>query len=395
MESQGFSYMRRIAEKEAVQYSLLTFETRESLVASKEYIAGLGNTIKWKYLMYRNRPRFPATCLNVILGTLAVFSIARKGKIDIVHARGLIPALIAFIPAKLLNVKLFFDTRGLMAEKYVGGELLSKNGLLYKMMRWGENMLLEKCDFFTVETYRHAEIINKTSGHLSDKMDVIPCCVDMEKFDYVQSNNSSNLFKLVYLGKSETWYLISEMLDLFKVMCADMPNALFVFLTQNDPDLFFEAARAKGINDSQISVTKPERGEISGLLEEADAGIFFINSYKRYNSSPVKFGEYLACGLPVVVNSGIGDCDEIVINERIGVVLHEFSKEGYKRALDELKNLLSEGEVLRKRCRDAAARYFSLEMGAGKYGNIYKRMLVGPKNRIAAQGRGLPAGDVR
>lgn len=377
MESQGFSYMREIARKQGVQYSLLTFETKESLAGSMEYIASFKHSIRWKYLMYRNRPRFPATCLNVILGIGAVFSISMKNKIDAVHARGLIPALIAYFPIKLLNIKFFFDTRGLLAEKYVGGELLSKHGFLYKMMCWGENMLLEKCDYFTVETHRHAEVIKELSDRLVDKMEVIPCCVDMDKFGYVQNKkNDSGYFKLVYLGKSETWYLISEMLDFFKVMCRDIPNSVFVFLTQNEPSLFLEAARKKGISDARIRVVRPQRGAVSELLAEADAGIFFINPYKRYNSSPVKFGEYLACGLPVLVNSGIGDCDEIIINERIGVVINEFSEEEYKRAIYELKELLSEGEVLRMRCRDSASKYFDLKMGAEKYSAIYARILA-------------------
>ncbi|MBF0328698.1 MAG: glycosyltransferase [Nitrospirae bacterium] len=376
MESQGFSYMREIARKQGTQYSLLTFETRESLAVSREYIAEFGHNIRWKYLMYRNRPRLPATCLNIILGIISVFSISMKNKIHAVHARGLFPALISFIPVKLLGIKFFFDTRGLLAEKYVGGDLLSKNGLLYKMMRWGENILLEKCDFFTVETHRHSEVIKRSSTRLLNKMDVIPCCTDMNKFRYVQNKEKDGgNFKLVYLGKSETWYLISEMLDFFKVMRWDIPNALFVFLTQNEPGLFFEAAREKGINDSGISVIKPQRGAVSELLVEADAGIFFINPYKRYNSSPVKFGEYLACGLPVIVNSGIGDCDEIIINERVGVVIHEFSEEEYKRAIYELKNLLSEGEVLRERCRATALKYLSLQIGAEKYFKIYKHIM--------------------
>lgn len=377
MESQGFSYMRVIAEKEAVQYSLLTFETRDSLASSNEYISGLKNTIKWKYLMYLNRPRFPATCLNIILGIFAVFSILKKDNINVVHARGLISALIAFIPAKLLNVKFFFDTRGFLADKYVGGGLLSSSGLLYKMMKWGENALLKKCDFFTLETTSHARIIKETHCDLSDKMEVIPCCSDLAKFDYsLNGNLNSNSFNIVYLGKFGTWYLINEMLDFFKVLSSILPDSRFIFLTQDDPDRVGKPAKDKGIIDSQIEIIKPLKESIPALLAGAGAGIFFINPYKRYNSSPVKFGEYLACGLPVVSNAGIGDCDEIIERERVGVVITQFSGEEYKRAIYELKKLLSEGEILRERCRSAAAKYFDLEMGAEKYLKIYKQLLA-------------------
>lgn len=377
MESQGFSYMKKVAGKQAVQYSLLTFETKKSLIASEEHIAALEQPIKWKYLMYRNKPRFLATCLNIILGIFAVFSIVRKDKIDIVHARGLIPALIAFIPVKLLSIKFFFDTRGLLAEKYVGGDLLSKDGLLYKLMRWGENMLLEKCDFFTVETNRHAGIIKKSSDHLSDKMEVIPCCVDMEKFNYLSYSlyNSQSNFSLVYLGKAGTWYLFDEMLDFFKVVKRYMPQLSFIVYTDNDHAHIRSVAIEKKISEQYFSVIKPDNDKIPALLTEASAGIFFINPYKRYNSSPVKFGEYLASGLPVIVNEGIGDCDDVIIRERVGVVVNEFSEDCYKSACEQLMELLSEGDILKKRCRETAERYFSLEMGASKYRDIYKRLL--------------------
>ena len=374
MESQGFSYMKKIAGKQAVQYSLLTFETKISLIASEEYIAALELPIKWKYLMYRNKPRFLATCLNIILGIFAVFSIARKDKIDTVHARGLIPALIAFIPVKLLSIKFFFDTRGLLAEKYVGGGLLSKDGLLYKMMRWGENMLLEKCDFFTVETHRHAGIIKKSSGHLSNKMEVIPCCVDMEKFNYLSYSpyNSQSNFSLVYLGKAGTWYLFDEMLDFFKVVKRYMPQLSFIVYTDNDHAHIRSVAIEKKISEQYFSVIKPDNDKIPALLTQASAGIFFINPYKRYNSSPVKFGEYLACGLPVIVNAGIGDCDDVIMRERVGVVVNEFSEDCYKSACEQLMELLSEGDILKKRCRETAEKYFSLEMGVRKYKDIYR-----------------------
>jgi hypothetical protein len=38
-------------------------------------------------------------------------------------------------------------------------------------------------------------------------------------------------------------------------------------------------------------------------------------------ASPVKFGEYLASGLPVVMSAGIGDYSELVRRKKVGVIL--------------------------------------------------------------------------
>ena len=48
--------------------------------------------------------------------------------------------------------------------------------------------------------------------------------------------------------------------------------------------------------------------ECSEFLNIADAG-YFIKPLVKIASCPTKFGEYLACGLPVIINKGIGDTE--------------------------------------------------------------------------------------
>lgn len=376
MESQGFSYMRGLS-KNNVLYTLLSFETKETLGNSKKYISESNMILKWRYLNYHSKPRFLATFYDTICGILKVILTIKKDKIEIIHARGFIAALIAFLPSKVLGVKLFFDTRGLLADKYVGGGLLVKDSFTYKLMKWGEDILVKKSDYFTVETYQHAKIIRSSQNSVSGKMEVIPCCVDMNKFNYSLFYNKSNngeKFILVYMGKVGTWYLFEKMLDFFNSMSTLIPHSRFSFLTESDAASIYSGAMEKGIDESKINITKAETSEVPRLLSIANAGIFFINPYKRYNSSPIKFGEYLASGLPVIVNAGIGDCDDIILKERVGVIINEFSLKEYERAINELKGLLSEGERLRERCRRVAEKYFSLEMGVERYWEIYRKL---------------------
>jgi glycosyltransferase involved in cell wall biosynthesis len=118
---------------------------------------------------------------------------------------------------------------------------------------------------------------------------------------------------------------------------------------------------------------RPSFEELPLLLRCASAGIFFINPYKKFASSPIKLGEFLACGRPVIINSGIGDTEELVTENKVGVVVKNFSREEYSKRIGELLELLKEGNSLEKRCRTTAERYLSLAMGAGRYLNIYNR----------------------
>ncbi len=51
--------------------------------------------------------------------------------------------------------------------------------------------------------------------------------------------------------------------------------------------------------------------------------------------SPIKNGEYWACGLPSVISEGIGDDSEIIKNSGCGIVLRngEVPKNGYKELM--------------------------------------------------------------
>lgn len=384
MESQGFSYIRGLADK-GMQYSLLTFEPAENLPDSIKLVSGIGFALKWKYLIYHKRPRLLATIYDIAYGILTTAVIIKKDRIKLVHARGFISALIAFIPAKMFQINILFDTRGLLADKYVCGGLLNKNSFTYKFMRLCEDTLIRQADAFTVETYRHAKVIidSQFSAELSQdnglasKISVIPCCVDTGVFNYkLFTKRAPDGLKFVFLGKVGTWYLLENMFDFFIAASKKILNSSFLFITESPATHIYSVARKKKVDESRLKIVMADRKDVPDLLSGANVSIFFMNTYKQYGFSPIKFGESLACGLPVIINSGFGDCDEIVLREKVGSVISGFSYQDYDRATQELLKLLSEGEALRERCRSVAKKYFCLEMGVEKYLSIYKELQV-------------------
>ncbi len=377
MDSQGMAYLKGIMDS-GVNYHLLTFEKNDTLDDSKKYIGSQEKKFYWNYLIYHQKPRFLAKLLDIICGIFRTTILIKKNNIKMIHARGLVPAAIAFIPAKLFRRKIFFDTRGLLADKYVGGGLIKTNSALYKIMKYAESFLLKHVDYFTVETLSHAKIIEGEDLNFTKKMGIIPCCVDTKKFDYslYRLNDQFNgKINLVYLGKFGTWYLIDEMLDFFKALSRESAGAKFTFITQDDASTIYSRLNEKGISKDKILIKKIAREDVPAELSQGSVGIFFINPYERHNSFPIKYGEYLASGLPVVINSGIGDTDLITRKEKIGIVIDEFSPETYKKTAQQLIELLKEGGNLRARCKQAAIKYLSLESGIEKYTKIYQKLL--------------------
>ena len=387
MVSQGLSYIEGLSG-EGVSFSLLTFETKGSLENSAKVIKDHNLNLNWRYNIYHKRPRFLATCLDVLGGMLSVFLSIKKNKIHLVHARGVVPVILSYLPARLLGARLFFDTRGLLADKYVGGRLLKANSLTYKLIKRGEDFLLKHSDAFTVETTAHAQVIKDTNPSLYSRIHVIPCCVDLDKFNRSlpdrkrllnghRDNNFNGQIIFSYVGKIGTWYLLSEMIDFFKIFLSNFSNAQLRFLSQDaEQERIYHIFKSKGIDLSKGKVIRPpNHDQIIKLLTASTAGIFFIHPYKRYNSSPIKFAEYLAAGLPVVINSGIGDTEEITRRERVGAIVNNFSTTSYQVASVQLLDLLREKENLRQRCRTAAEKYLSLKRGTEEYRRIYAKLI--------------------
>jgi glycosyltransferase involved in cell wall biosynthesis len=77
-------------------------------------------------------------------------------------------------------------------------------------------------------------------------------------------------------------------------------------------------------------------------------------------------------GVPVVVNQGIGDIDGFIRRCSVGVVVDDFRKENYRKAVLQLMDILKDKDSLAERCRKLAANEFSLESAVRKYNEIYR-----------------------
>jgi glycosyltransferase involved in cell wall biosynthesis len=77
---------------------------------------------------------------------------------------------------------------------------------------------------------------------------------------------------------------------------------------------------------------------------------------KRYGS-PIKTGEYMAMGLPIVISKGISDDSELVSNQMIGYALRNQNMEEYHRALESLASLIENRKSTSQKVVGLAKRY--------------------------------------
>lgn len=379
VQSQVLPYLCGLSQKD-IKFTLLTFEK------NKKYCTVVPNLdgIKWYRLKYHKKPSVPATVFDIITGTIYTFFIMIKNRIEVVHARAVIAAIIGFPAAKLLGKKFIFDTRGIDSEEYVDAGLWKKNSLVYKAVAFLENFLTRQSDHTIVLTNRFLEVLKDKHRGKGINFSVIPCAVDTDRFRPEANAYSwaglgqsklKEKFVIVYAGSLGTWYMLEEMMDFFKEAKNIFNNAHFLMLTQSDKNAILVASKRKNLTENDITMAAIEYNFMPGYLPQCDAGIFFIRPvFSKLSSSPVKMGEYLASGLPVIINSGIGDTENLVRDNKIGVVVNKFNSESYLKALQELRELIGDRD-LTSRCRQAAEKNLSLEKAVISYDGVYKSLL--------------------
>ncbi len=387
-QSQVLPYVRELGRR-GVRMRVISFEkpelaTPQATGQIRDELAAAG--VRWHPLRYHSRPTVPATVWDIWRGTRLARKLAKRESIKIIHARSYIAGMIALAVKRKTGAKFLFDMRGFWPDERVEGGSWKKNGALYRTFKRIEQKLLAGADGVVSLTHRGADIVRrdllpKVRGDMPP-IAVIPTCADLELFRPVQGRPPSGDggVKLVYLGSLGSWYMLEPMLSFFAALRQMAPGSTLRLLTGSDPRMVDEAARATGLDKntfSAISTGKIPHEQVPLELSGADCSIFFIRpSFSKQASCATKFAESIACGVPVVINSGVGDHDSHVHGRGIGIVLDKLDEHSYTAAAENLLELLSDSDTA-LRCRAAAEQNFSLAGAVEKYNELYIRLVDG------------------
>ena len=394
VQTQVLPYLRQV-RSEKLQVSLLTFEPRltetwapQEIAQQREALAAEG--ISWHYLKYHKTPSLPATVYDMALGALRIMRLMRREGVTILHARNHVPAVMSAIAKRFRGGQLIFDIRGFMPEEYVDAGVWPEQGFLYRGLKRVERYLFRVSDGFVLLTEKAREIVfpgATNEDKLGRPIEVIPCCVDFARFDSEQLSresrdairaelNLTNRRVIVYVGSFGGWYLTDEMTDFLAVAHRQDPTTFSMILTQSPREVVISRMTSMGIDAKDFLVTGVTPREVPRYLKAADIAISFIKPcYSKQSSSPTKIAEYLASGLPVVSNAGIGDLDELISGKSAGALLREFNDDAYRKALDEIAALQRE-EGMSERLRELARQEFDLStVGRTRYRRLYERLL--------------------
>jgi glycosyltransferase involved in cell wall biosynthesis len=273
-----------------------------------------------------------------------------------------------------------------MAEEYVDAEHWRKDSLPYRITKATERSVFAQTDAVVTLTERIWPIIREWDGlrGRTPPHEVIPCCVDLERFQFSEEERArrrselglTDQFTIVYSGSLDGWYLTEKMADFFASVVRANPRAHMLWLTNGSPERVRELMRSRAIATENYSVLSVAAREVPSYLAAADAGLAFIKRcVSKLASSPTKNGEYLACGLPLILNAGIGDSDALIDRWEAGVLIRDFTDQEFAAAARDIEAMVAAPDA-RGSARRVAEAVFHLEkVGGERYAALYERVL--------------------
>ena len=276
------------------------------------------------------------------------------------------------VPFRGFRGKLIFDADGLPIEERIDFAGLKKESFQYKLMKSAETKMLKSADAVITRSQKAIDIhIAHIGESYQSKFSVVFNGRDKNVFAYQptirekvrQELGLKDEFLFVYAGSLGPQYCLNEMLEIFQAY-ATKHLTKFLILTGNTE--FAEQNIPSELKEHVILKSVPAE-KVSFYLNGGDVAFGLRKpTFSMQGVAPIKLGEYLLCGLPVIASKGIGDTERILENfEECYLYDHSI---GLLPQIDQIKNFVEKAIFAdRNKIAQKAQDYFSLEAAAESY----------------------------
>jgi hypothetical protein len=349
--------------------------------AGKEKVTLIGQKCMEKLIQYVHVriETFPAMFIGKLLalarGPKLIASYVKNHQIDIVIPRSTMPAkMLLAIVMDIPDCKIVFDADGLPIEERVDLTGLKVGSIRYRVLKDIEQRMLHRADLVLTRTMKAASLLAVQHG-----------MGNMEKFYVVRNGRDGNFFRrasneksaarraslgipgdalvLVYCGSLGPQYGIAEMGYIHRQLQSWNAKTYLLLLVTN-PAYSEKSLLLKAPN---IVVKSVPFAEVPLYLSIGNVGLAIREPlYSMQGVAPIKLGEYLLIGLPVVASAGIGDSEEQLSDRKFAFLLRDHSQDQLDLAVKWIKGLGTDGSV-EAAARLAGERDFDLEKSVLSY----------------------------
>jgi len=265
------------------------------------------------------------------LNTLTLFFICLFTSEKKIWARGIFATNISIYLKKIKLVnKVLFDGRGAYQAELTEYNVVADSSVVNAVEQTEKNALINSDAQLAVSN----KLVNWWKvkyNYTPINYAVIPCTLSnffyrefVNEIEWLEVRKSAgyteNDIVVIYSGSSAGWQSFNLVDDFLFNLFNKNEQVKLIFLSNEIPT---EAKTFKKFADRiNTKWLKPE--EVGSLMIVADYGILIREqSVTNQVASPVKFAEYLACGLQVLISEGIGDFTDFVKQQNCGYLFNE------------------------------------------------------------------------
>jgi len=229
--------------------------------------------------------------------------------------------------------KIVYDGRGAIAAEWSEYNVVNHKKLQEEIFHLEKKAVLNSSYRIAVsnELVKYWE---KEFNYTQRSHSVIPCTLNkvFEELLFTEDSISTYRSRLslhqediifVYSGSIAGWQSFNLLYDFVKPVLSRGKKNKLLFLSDKDENIL----KLENEFANQIICKKVKPSEVPSYLAAADYGLLIREkSVTNKVASPVKFAEYLACGLKVIISDELGDYTDFVIKNNCGYRYQEFTE---------------------------------------------------------------------
>ncbi|MEE2602362.1 MAG: glycosyltransferase family 4 protein [Pseudomonadota bacterium] len=325
------------------------------------------------------RPVALGSVISAVIGCRHIGKAMKDHNIDIVLSRSTLPALSSLLALRGKPQSFIFDADGLPLDERIDFAGQSPSNLVHRILRDIEAQGVRHADVVLTRSHKAISVLQARAG----------AGTSMAKFHVVSNGRDKSLFDprdiadrlgvkqklgiaadaplIVYAGSLGPQYCPDSMLSLFKLIRQSRPDSHFLVLTGSPEVMIDLASGSDKALTASMTVMRVDANEVPAWLAAADLGLAFREpTFSMQGVAPIKLGEYLLCGVPVVATRGVGDSH--FIDSQAGYLVDDGDKQTLASVSDWFINqVLPSRDDFRAHCRSVGVAHFSLESSVEAY----------------------------
>jgi len=382
VQSQVIDVLSNITQNGDAEVSLVWFYRIDYLFRKEESIKKIRHDLNKKGIKLIAIPfvslGFPVSFFIIpfvlpqwILGMLWVCLVKKK---RILHCRSYHAALVGACLKTVFPIKLIFDPRSPFPEENVVARNWAEKGKNYQFWKKIEGILCHKADAVIATSRPFLESLKTVSPDAY--IEIIPnnypaSFYERYDVDINGMNGSPELIEVCYVGSFGHWNQAESYLRFVEYLLMNNEQSMRAkFIIQSKSFSGFEKALGDfDIDRSKLTILSSSQDEVIGHMSSCVVGVQ-IMSLPDVRLG-IKFVEYLAAGLPVVVSENVRGAAELVKEYGVGFVLKadlSNKDEACKFILDVSKNNV----FWRNKCKKIAEKLFSCSVVSNQLRSLYE-----------------------